>query len=214
MTSKVYIANKDVEISMNQFFFKRKRNQAHFGKDILLAREPDSTSRGTLAGLSTSIVWAESRLRDLGSGLRGCHASHRLGKERTTSGLQLECYLSLLKFNTGWRSLYWGKVLRKKTNSNSQLYSDHDSQYKILVNMDLLIRSNYSPMAITNWAQQLLQICLILHFVTYLSQSFAAPGAFRNLFVSKQRGTEHSLNNFQLKLNEMVHRNLMIDVTK
>ena len=47
MTSKVYIANKDVEISMNQFFFKRKRNQAHFGKDILLAREPDSTSRGT-----------------------------------------------------------------------------------------------------------------------------------------------------------------------
>ena len=120
----------------------------------------------------------------------------------------------LIKVQYWLEELILGKGFTQKTNSNSQLYSDHDSQYKILMNKDLLIRSNYSPIAITNWAQQLLQICLILHFVTYLSQSFAAPGAFRNLFVSKQRGTEHSLNNFQLKLNEMVHRNLLIDVTK
>ena len=98
MTSKVYIANKDVEISMNQFFFKRKRNQAHFGKDILLAREPDSTSRGTLVGLSTSIVWAESRLRDLGNDLRGCRVLRPPGRARTTEGLKwIDKILLLLK---------------------------------------------------------------------------------------------------------------------
>ena len=214
MTSKVYIANKDVEISMNQFFFQTKTKSGPFWQG-------HSASSWTRLHFPWHFGWTV----DL----------HRVGWESTPWPRQRPPRLSRLA-STGQRAhnfrpairmllklikvQYWleelilGKGFTQKTNSNSQLYSDHDSQYKILVNMDLFIRSNYSPIAITNWAQQLLQICLILHFVTYLSQSFAAPGAFRNLFVSKQRGTEHSLNNFQLKLNEMVHRNLMIDVTK
>ena len=89
-------------------------------------RAPSSIFRDTWAGQLNAIASAESRLRDLGSDLRGCRGEHPPGKERTSSILIRKKLFRLIlidfviKTSTMIKKVFVNKY-------STQSYGDHNS---------------------------------------------------------------------------------------
>ncbi len=110
------------------FVFTRRQNQDPVDKDNRTTRAPSSIFRDIWVGQLNAIASAESRLRDLGSDLRGCRDEHPPGKERTFSILIRKNYFDrfllilLLKLLPRWK-----KYLLISTRYRTQSYGDYNS---------------------------------------------------------------------------------------